>query len=64
MRKTGKATPARPEKDQHGKYFDQALRTALDQWAPGDPTEVHVTFEASIAENPGGIREYRVTITD
>ena len=65
MRKTGKATPTgSPEKDQHAKHFDQALRNALDQWEPGDPTEIAVTFEATIAKNPGGIREYRVTISD
>lgn len=63
MRKTGTASPARPEKDQHAKYWDQALRAALDQWKLGDPTEVQLTFEASIAENPGGIGQYRVTIT-
>lgn len=64
MRKTGTATPAAPEKNQHAKHFDQALRNALDQWEPTDPTEVKIVFEASIAENPGGIQQYRVTICD
>ena len=63
MPKTGHHGPVEPpEKDQHMRFFDLALKDALKKWDQSDGTELEVTFHASISRNPGGIKEYRVTI--
>ena len=51
-----------PEKNEHMKFFDLALKDALSKWQPSDGTELEVTFEATVSRNPGGIKEYRVKI--
>jgi hypothetical protein len=51
-----------PEKNEHMKHFDKALKEALRQWQPSDGADIEVLFHASVSPNPGGIREYRVTI--
>jgi hypothetical protein len=63
MKKTGIHSVDPAEKDNHAANFDKALRKALDQWEQGDPTEVYVVFTATIAKNPGGITNYKATIT-
>ena len=63
MKKTGHHAVDPPEKNQHAPNWDKALRNALDQWNRGDPENVQITFEASISPNPGGIKEYRVSIS-
>ena len=63
MKKTGHQPADPPEKDNHAVNFDKALRNALDQWHEGDPTEVYVVFTATISKNPGGIKDYKATIT-
>jgi hypothetical protein len=51
-----------PEKNQHMRHFDAALKDALRQWQQSDGERLEVIFEAVVSSNPGGIREYRVTI--
>jgi hypothetical protein len=51
-----------PEKNQHMRHFDTALKDALKKWQPSDGDEIEVVFHAFVSPNPGGIREYRVTI--
>jgi hypothetical protein len=63
MKKTGNHPVDPAEKNNHAANFDRALRKALDQWSEGDPTEVYVVFTATISKNPGGIKDYRATIT-
>jgi hypothetical protein len=63
MAKTGKRAVQPPEKNQHMKHFDDALKDALQRWDPSDGTPLQVTFEIDVTPNPGGIKEYRVTIS-
>jgi hypothetical protein len=63
MKKTGTHSVDPAEKDNHAVNFDKALRNALDQWREGDPTDVYVVFTATISKNPGGIKDYKATIT-
>jgi hypothetical protein len=51
-----------PEKKHHAPNFDKALEDALKKWQPADGTEVTIEFQASITENPGGIKEYRIKL--
>jgi hypothetical protein len=44
------------------KHFDDALKDALQKWDPSDGTPLQVTLEIDVTPNPGGIKEYRVTI--
>jgi hypothetical protein len=57
--------------ENHGEHFGLAIQDALNKWAnssedqeqtPERP-DVHVVLEATITPNPGGIKEYRATIT-
>ena len=58
-------------KDNHGEHFGLAIQDALEQWANSsedqeetlERPDVHVVLEATITSNPGGIMEYRATIT-
>ena len=60
-------------KENHGEHFGLAIQDALDTWANSSENEeqeqtlqrpdVHVVLEATITSNPGGIKEYRATIT-
>jgi len=53
-----------PWTDNHAKGFELAMKDALDGWQ-GDENVVHpVTFGAKIKKlhNPGGVKEYHVTI--
>ena len=51
-----------PSHGNHMHHFEEALDDALEQWNAGDPTNMNVTFEMTISPNPGGVKEYRVTI--
>ena len=63
MAKTGTSGPIDPpEKSLHMRHIDKALKDALRKWQPSDGEEIEITFQASVTPNPGGIREYRVTI--
>ena len=69
--------PKPPQKDadyqdNHGAHFAAAIQDALNVWvasseADEDETpethDVYVYLEATITSNPGGIKEYRATIT-
>jgi hypothetical protein len=59
--KDGELDPA--WKDHHPKGFNEAMKEALNNWS-GDPNQVvTVTFGAKVSPNPGGVKEYHVTIT-
>jgi hypothetical protein len=61
--KTGKHGPVVPaEKKHHAVNFDKALENALTKWSPSDGTEMILEFQASITQNPGGIKEYRIKL--
>jgi hypothetical protein len=63
MRKIGRAKFQHGQKEKHMEHFSAALQDALDQWNESDPDQITVTFEAEVANNPGGIKEYRAIIT-
>lgn len=42
-------------------HFENALKDALNQWQWNETATV--TFEVVISPNPGGIRDYCVTLT-
>ena len=67
--------PPQPNADyktDHGLHFGLAIQDALDNWAAStvageeeilETPDVYVVLEATITSNPGGIKEYRATIT-
>jgi hypothetical protein len=64
MPKTGHFGPVDPpEKSHHMANFDLALKDALSKWDQSDGTELKVTFAATVSRNPGGIKEYHVTLS-
>ncbi|HET9707715.1 MAG TPA: hypothetical protein VIR59_11395 [Gaiellaceae bacterium] len=55
--------PDGPFFDAHIAHFGVALQRALDNCAVGDRNDVSITLTADITKrNPGGIKEYKVTI--
>lgn len=58
--KKGRHEVGTPEKKHHAVNFDKALEDALRKWKPADGTNVNVEFQATISENPGGIKQYRI----
>lgn len=49
-------------KHQHVRGFEEAMREALNNWS-GNPDEVvTIMFGAKVSPNPGGVKEYHVTI--
>jgi hypothetical protein len=44
--------------------FDLAMKDALQNWNASGDKDHQVVFEVTVSPNPGGIREYRVTITE
>jgi hypothetical protein len=58
----GHSRPNQPEKRDHLPHLNAALTDALRQWQPGDGTEFEIRLECTVAENPGGIRDYRVVL--
>jgi len=60
---TGKHTPNSPAKDNHMANFETAMKDALRQHGCAGDEQVNITFGAVVTPNPGGIKEYVVTIT-
>jgi len=60
---TGRHTPASPAKKDHMANFELAMKDALQNWN-GSEKNHNVAFEVTVSPNPGGIKEYRVTITE
>lgn len=61
---TGKHRPNNPAKKDHMANFDLAMKDALQNWNASGDKDHQVVFEVTVSPNPGGIREYRVTITE
>ncbi|MFL5951471.1 MAG: hypothetical protein ACJ74M_07655 [Gaiellaceae bacterium] len=62
--KEGELHPA--WKNDHSKGFDAALQNALDKWsetATQDQVFNVTSFSVKASKNPGGVKEYSVTIT-
>lgn len=67
--------PPQPNADyqeNHGAHFGLAIQDALNNWVASseagdeeipETPDVYVLLEATITSNPGGIKEYRATIT-
>jgi hypothetical protein len=53
-----------PATDNHMQNFDRAMKDALDGWDKDENQEFVVTFsvKAKKLHNPGGIKQYKVTI--
>jgi hypothetical protein len=60
-KKTGKKSFDPPKKDHHWQHFEEAFDDALRQF-DGEANNAPVTFEVDVSPNPGGVKEYRVTI--
>jgi hypothetical protein len=60
--KKGHSHAEPPEKEHHTDHLNAALADALRKWQPPDGTEVEIRFEATVAQNPGGIRDYHVVL--
>ena len=58
----GHDKPEHPSHDRHMEHFDAAMKDALSKWEGGEQT-VTVAFEATVTPNPGGIKEYFVTLS-
>jgi hypothetical protein len=59
-------------KEDHEKHFGFAIQDALNRWAASSDADqdeslqtldVRVVLEATITPNPGGVSQYRATIT-
>jgi|KBSMisStaDraftv2_1062788.scaffolds.fasta_scaffold2659811_2 hypothetical protein len=63
---TGRHIPSKPAKRRHMSNFDKAMKQALQGWkaSDGKDQDHRVVFEVTVSPNPGGIKEYRVTITE
>jgi hypothetical protein len=57
----GHDKPDHPSHDRHMEHFDAAMKDALTHWDGGQKT-VRVTLEATVSPNPGGVKEYFVTL--
>jgi hypothetical protein len=53
--------PDQPSHGNHMQHFEVALTKALNEWNWDDTATV--TFEVDIQPNPGGVREYWVTLS-
>jgi hypothetical protein len=60
---TGTHTPNSPAKDNHMANFDEAMKDALKQHGGSGDKQVTVTFGVVVTPNPGGVKEYVVTIS-
>jgi hypothetical protein len=60
---TGKHESNPPSKDHHMQHFDEAMKEALKDWHGNGDEQVTVTFGAVVTPNPGGVKEYIVTIS-
>ena len=62
--RVGHADFPAPQKENHMKNFEAALKDALGKWKSddGDPTDVEVIFQATLSPNPGGVGQYRAII--
>jgi hypothetical protein len=58
--KNGELNP--PWKDNHFRGFEEAMKEALKNWSGNPDQVVTVTFGAKVTPNPGGVKEYHVTI--
>ena len=54
-----------PWKDNHSKGFDAAMQDALNEWSKNANQDkvLKVTFAVKATKNPGGVKEYHVTIS-
>ena len=57
----GHDKPPNPSHEHHMEHFDAAMKDALTKWQGGEQT-VSVTLEATVSQNPGGVKEYFVTL--
>jgi hypothetical protein len=57
----GKKKVDPPAHGQHMKHFDDAMEDALNNTNPGEAAQ-SVTFQVVVSPNPGGVKEYIVTI--
>jgi hypothetical protein len=51
-----------PWKKDHMQGFEEAMKDALKGWQASQDQDVGVTFQVTVSPNPGGIKEYRVTV--
>jgi len=52
-----------PAHANHMKHFEEAMDDALANWGGSSDESLNVMFAVTVSPNPGGIKEYRVTIT-
>lgn len=52
-----------PAHGNHMKHFDDAMEDALANWHGSTEEDLNVSLAVTVSPNPGGIKEYRVTIT-
>ena len=58
---TGKDSQPQPSHGNHMQHFENALKDALNNWQWNETATL--TFEVVISPNPGGIRDYHVTLS-
>ena len=51
-----------PAHENHMHHFEEAMDDALKNWQGSGNQDLTVTFQVTVSPNPGGIKEYRVTI--
>jgi hypothetical protein len=52
-----------PSHGNHMHHFEEALEDALDNWNGSPDQNVQVSFQMKLTPNPGGVKEYKVTIS-
>jgi hypothetical protein len=58
----GKKVFDQPSHGNHMQHFDEALNQALANWSGPGNQPFDVTFQVVLSPNPGGVKEYIVTI--
>lgn len=51
-----------PSHGNHMKHFEEAMDDALQNWHGSSNEDLNVSLQVTVSPNPGGIKEYRVTI--
>jgi hypothetical protein len=59
---SGHYKPNAPAHGNHAANFDRALENALSQWQGNRDETFQVTKFMTVSANPGGVKEYIVTI--
>jgi hypothetical protein len=52
-----------PSHGNHMHHFEEALADALDKWNGSPDQNAQVSFQTKLTPNPGGVKEYKVTIS-